>query len=493
MVEEEAPVSKTVKLIIALAAVAVVIGAYFIIKNLPDRSQPVTTTDDRIYHLRTESSNLARMEFRRPGGEMIVLESEEKEVEGDTEIVWSIVHPEVSFDIRDRSIRDIAFALARVFSEKLIEENPGQEELELYGLDNPTAYATLETRDGEKLEVTVGSKTPTGVAYYMQKNGEPEVYTLRKYTVDKFMTELVDFRIRDIPVPDSQRSPLTYFRLAGSERETIEVVPREEDDVFVGAMLSSVKLAKPYKLEYAVNTQRFQEMIERIPRQLRIERFIDDDSADLSQYGLDSPRYEIEMRNEESSLHLLLGDEYNDEEVYAKKAGVPGVFTLSNRSLSFIQTDAFTLVDKFIMLVNIQNVRRLTIMDNEEGTAYTAEIKRETIDSGSEEEEVEETYFINDTEIDEDPFKKFYQKVIGILADAENPDPQPLQDPEVSIRFEFNENIPTDTAAVDFEEINRDFYAAYRNGVTEFLASDYQVEAIFTTAESALNAKDNES
>ncbi len=491
MAEEETPVSRTVKLIITLAAVVVVVAAYFIVGNLPDRTTTTTApTDDRIYHLQTQSSNISRMEFRRPGGRRIVLESEEREVDGDTELVWSLVEPQAGFEIRERAIRDIAFALARVFSEKLIEEEPDAEALELYGLDEPIVYATLETRDGEKLDITVGDTSPTGVAYYMQKNDEPAVYTLRKYTVDKFLTEVTDLRIRDIPVPNTQQTPINYFLLAGSERETIEIVPREDDDVFVGAMLSSVKMSRPYKLEYAINTQRFQELLDSIPMSFQTATFIDDDPTDLARYGLASPKYVLQMENEETKLHLLFGDEYNDEEVYVKKADEPGVFTLATRNLSFLQTDAFTLVDKFIMLVNIQDVDRFTVTRHGDGTSYVAEIRRESIESEEEgeEEEVEETYFINGNEIGEDPFKKFYQKVIGVLADAENPDPQPLQDPDVSIRFELNENSGVDSANVDYVELNRDFYAAYRNGVTEFLASDYQVEAILTSAEVAFEA-----
>ena len=78
--------------------------------------------------------------------------------------------------------------------------------------------------------------------------------------------------------------------------------------------------------------------------------------------------------------------------------------------------------------------------------------------------------------------------MIGLLADAENPSPEPLVQPDVTVEFQLNDKVEVSGARLDLVQVDKNFYAAYRDGITEFLVSDYQVEGMFESAEALLEA-----
>ena len=466
--------SRRLAAILAAAFVIAAIVAYIIIRNLPEEQFERPEPAERFVHLNVRSSSLSYMDLSRGADDRLTLERVERVIEGETVSEWSVVRPELSFTPRPQSINDIAFTMSNLYSETIIEESPG--DLAPYGLDDPIAKVEIRTKDGESVSITIGAKSPTGVSYYMLKEGDETVYTIRKYTVDRVFTDVDSFRERTIPVPDAQA--MTYLRIDGER--TIEIVPVEIFDQLTLAMGGGIKIVRPFRTQRLVDSQRFQETMDLIPGAFTIIDFVDDDPQDLAIYGLADPRYDFELRDAESSLNLLFGDEADEDHAYVKLADSPGVFTIRIEALSFLPVDAFTLVDKFMLIVNIDYVDSFTISDND-GT-HVGVIDRTNYD----EEEMEgEVYLLDGVEIEEDPFKKFYQDVIGLLADSENPNPGRLGsiEPDITIEYVLNDKVGRSSARLDLVEINADFYAAYIDGYTEFIVSDYQVEAMFETAD----------
>ncbi len=470
---------RSVRLIIVAAVVGLSIGAFFVVKNLPEKQPEYTGTATERYQLiDSRESELASMTFSRKDGSTLVFVRVE-EGEGDNKTAsWSIASPQVLFEPRERDIRDIAYSMASISSDQIIEDEPA--DLSIYGLDEPSAVATILFTDGTNTILYAGNRTPTRRSYYVRTEGDPKVYAVRTYSVDRFFTQPDDLRDRQIALPD--RQTITYFRLE-NDRVT-EIVKMEEDDDFIGSQFSSLKLAQPYTRERSIDTQRFTELVETIPTALSIERFIEDAPSNLSQYSLDPPAYTWIMRDEQTFIHLLVGGDAGEDEVYAKRPDDDMVFTLTKSSLAFLDADPFTLADKFALIPNIDTVDKFTIKGLDK--TYIGEVRREKNLSAQEGEDEDflTTYFLNDIEIQEDPFKKFYQLVIGLLMDAENPEPKPLGSAtaDVNIRYELNAEASVETAEVSFVQLSHDFYAVYMDGTTEFLLSAYQIDAMFDRA-----------
>jgi hypothetical protein len=474
-------VKKSIRLIIAGASLGILIGTFFIVKALVSKEAVYTPYEDtNIYHVKARYNELESMVFDREDGVRVEFSSTRETVDGRDKVNWQIDTPKVSYEIKSGTIEDISFAMSNVYSDQVIEENP--EDLSIYGLDDPTSKAELTFIDGEIVELFIGNKTPTKTAYYMRKEGDSTVYTLRNYIIERMHTDLTTLRSFYIDLPNL-REDLRYFKIV--KDRTIEIVPKMDGDDFAGSTLAMFRVNLPYRTPKYVDGQRFGEILETLPGQVKIEKYIEDGVTDFSQYGLSPPRYEWAVKDSNISVHLLFGDDVDDRYMYAMIKGSSTVFTVLQSTYSFLEVKPFELVDKFVLIPNIDTVDKFVITGREK--TYTAELKREKNLSAKEgeTEDVIETFFLNGKEIEDSPFRKFYQSAIGLLADAENPSPAPIRKADVSIVYSMNEG-PEPTLRADFTLFNRDFHAAYRYGITEFLVASHLIDEMFDTAEALL-------
>ena len=136
--------------------------------------------------------------------------------------------------------------------------------------------------------------------------------------------------------------------------------------------------------------------------------------------------------------------------------------------------------------MNIDAVDSVTV--DAMGNKTVAEIKRGVPQEGQ--EKGDETYFVNGMEVEESPFKAFYQASIGVLADSLNKGGTAKSDPDVTISYRMNRgNIPE--LSVKFYPLDRTYYIAKREGSPDFLVGRYQIEkllnAINSVSSSAMN------
>lgn len=472
---------KSIRLIIAGASLGILIGAFFVVKAIVNKEAVYTPYEDtNIYHVEARYNELVTMVFDRMDGIRVEFSSTREMVDDREKVIWQIDAPKVAYEIKPGTIEDISFAMSNVYSDEVIEENP--DDLSIYGLDDPKSKAELTFMDGEIVRLYIGNNTPSRTAYYMRKEGDSAVYTLRTYIVERMHTDLKTLRSFYIDLPNLKED-LQYFKIA--KDRTIEIVPKMEGDDFAGSILAMYRVNLPFRTPKYVDGQRFGEMLEALPVQVKIEEYIEDGATNFSQYGLSPPRYDWAAKDSSTSVHLLFGDNVDDRYMYAMVKGSSTVFTVLQSTFSFLEVTPFEVVDKFVLIPNIETVDRFVITGR--GKTYTAELKREKNLSAKEgeTEDIIETFFLNGKEIEDSPFRKFYQTAIGLTADAENPTPEALRKADVSIVYTMNEG-PEPTLRADFTLYNRDFHAAYRYGISEFLVASYRMDTMFDTAEALL-------
>jgi hypothetical protein len=209
----------------------------------------------------------------------------------------------------------------------------------------------------------------------------------------------------------------------------------------------------------------------------RIVRFVDDQPEDLAAYGLANPRFELDVSDAAGSrLHLLFGDPADGSGgLYAKRPNEPSVFVV-NVDAETLSEDPFTFVSKFVLIVDIRNVRSFEVQDHEAGESFRARIERSPAESDG--EEPVETFYFEGVEAEDDPFRELYQSVIGLTFDAERPDAAtgtpPPEERVLTVRYQV-EDLPTSELTAHLSDYDRNFYAVYRNGVSEFLVAKAQV------------------
>ncbi len=461
--------TKPVRLIIIFTVITALILSFFLItarmkKKAELEREAGTTEVIRITDI--AEGKVRTITLENPKGRFVFTR------EGDS---WRI-EPAPPFDVIYTNIDSMERVIRSMTAVRVVEESP--ESLGPYGLSPSLGTVTADLEDGTQVVLNIGSMTPERSAYYVQKKGDPRVYIIRSYAAAPFLASLNDFR--QMRLTHIDKETLQYLRIV-SDR-TMEFVPRDKEKDALIAPFSQFTMTKPWMNRRGTDTEKFSAFLESIPFAFTVSEFIDDDPEDLGVYGLENPEKEFVLRDAERELHVLLGNA-QEGYVFARESQGGPVFTLPSRDLAFMNRKPFDLTDKFALIINIDFVDRILFTAGAE--TYTAEIKRKPGDENDEETE----YYFNDRQVEEKPFKEFYQKIIGLLYDAENPEPQKAEQdgrlgtygyPEVSIEYFLN--IQPEPAVLTLYPYNRDFYAAARDGFSEFLLSRNQIETAIDTA-----------
>ena len=352
---------RTYIIVISIVVIGILIGVYIYLSNRPPEEPPEIVTRMRQIEIdRYESEEI----------EKIVLESDERTLTlYREEDEWKADYP-FPVDLNENAMDDVLIAFTRLYADKVIEENP--EDLEPYGLKDPVQTATAFLKDGSEKQYFLGNETPTGNTYYLMKSGETKIYTVWMNIGQHFSTVLAN--IREKKLPALNYDIIEYFKLVREPLPTIEVI--RDRELSKGRSLSLSILMQPYALRRGLDYEEYTKVITQVGA-IEIENFVTDNPSDLSEYGLDKPKYEVEIRDDQKvGFHLFFGNEANEKETYFKFADIPSILTVRTDKLGFMSVEPFTLIDKFAFILFLDIVEKVIveIRDN----TYVLEIERET-------------------------------------------------------------------------------------------------------------------
>lgn len=474
---------KKYRIALAAAAVLAMAGGYFFLsreKPEPESAGAAQEARELIYVYKNEKESLSGVTVRPASGTPVNL------YQKNGEWIADISFPEE--DLVASTVRSAGATALQMIADRVIEENPA--DLSVYGLDAPSIEVDFTHHDGKVSTLLVGNRNPGGNKYYVKMASGNTVYTVLAFSPKNFDFSMEDLRNRQIQFAFNPEAAL-YFRIVNNG-ETIRIQPSQEPDPdLIGQKTSSYKLMTPFTPK-SVSADKMDTLIKAVPKVITIAEFIDDAPTDYSLYGLDPPRKVFRAKDPRASMTLAIGSQTPRGNYYARVDDDPKVIALSPLVVDpLFQFSAFDFIDKFILLINIKSVDRVSLMVN--GRSHELEITR-FYDGNSgmknqdgTEDEGETHYFIDGMEIEEKPFKTLYQTLIGPLADSPNPETTVLSSPEVTITYTLNEG-PVANPVVEFVKINRNFYAAFVNGKNEFIVSAYQIDTIKEALSSALAA-----
>jgi len=458
---------KSKTLILILGILALLGGGYYgstVWKGKKAVSEPLAYTPP------IELGNLESSELVKIEGPGITMEK----INGTWELTYlSDGIPPGGIDLDQSSILYMTYSLAQVWAEKVIDEDP--EDLSAYGLDNPLARTVVTDSAGRQAVYILGNMTPSMDTYYFMTEGDPKVYTIVSYEGRYLQFFLDNIRNRYLfSFPDLTAVMRLIIEIPETKMEFVPIDASPKS--LVSTIFSTHILTSPYFSPKGANSEAMDKMLAPF-KNLMIEDFIDDDPSSLEPYGLDKP-VRVLLQTENASVDLLIGGRV-DGKYFAKLADAPGIFTLSDMD-GIVNAKPFALVDKFILLVNIDIVEHLTITGGER------DLKADFQGIGD-----EGVYYFNGKKAETKSFKNWYQTVIGLMADAEYPadgfaaPERNSQDNTGNITIEYQLNTsPGQRAAFTLIPFNRDFYTVEQEGQVEFLLSRNQVRKMFEMADS---------
>lgn len=177
-------------------------------------------------------------------------------------------------------------------------------------------------------------------AYYDSKKG-PVSDTPKK---DKVFTVESD-KIDEIEIK-SESGDRTTLRKKGNDWEIVQPITAATDQSAVSGITSNLSSAE-------------------------IQRVIDENAADLKEYGLDSPRVEVAFKVNGQQRRLQLGQKTpGGSDVYAKLPETKRVFLLPSYLDSTFNRSTFDLRDKSVLKVDREKVDSLEVTTKDRTTRF---------------------------------------------------------------------------------------------------------------------------
>lgn len=383
-----------------------------------------------------------------------------------TESGWEVAGASSAIPIKESRIKDILYSFGSLYAERVIEEEAA--DLAQYGLDPPAVVAVATLDDDSTIEVYLGDRTPAGNTWYLGLPGKRIVYSVWTNHGNHYYYTVADLRGDELPTINSEA--LSYLRLRGPEVPTIEVVETNPVDVRFANLLTRLAVVQPYAIPRAIDSEKFAE-VQSLVVQPRIDRIVSDDPAAAAEYGLAPPRMELLARDAEGAVfELLIGDE-TDDEVFFQVPGRATVYATKRSRAKILDLRPFELVDKFVLILNIELVDAIEI-------EHPGGLNRLTIERTGSGDDLVESFAIDGAMIEDKPFRQLYQLIIGLLADAELPaaDQEAMLAAAPEVRITYLMNAPPDSRkSASLVPYDRQFFAAVRDDTAEFMVSRAQV------------------
>ena len=425
--------------IILVIIVALLGGAYFLInRNKAADDGTIDETTDTIRLTDYTSDQIESLTMQNPEGTFVI-------VKKDTD--WVLSSP-TDINADSSVLSSIVINAASVIADKLVEENA--QDLSIYGLDKPS-LVKLKVKDNKEITLEIGDITPTKGRYYVKVSGESKVYVVGSYTADKLVTKRNDMRIR------------TLFNITPDVITQLNM-DRKGQNLFSSTLNADSNWTMTQPIKGSVNSTALSPMLEALAT-ATVSEFVEDKPTDLSKYGLDKPSYVFDFNTTTGgAFKLLLGSEKTKgSEFYAKLDGKDEVFAINSTAFTFLDKPLKEIVEVFAYIVNIDQVTKIDLTMEGKTTNMTLDVFK---DAEGKSDNDKDKFTLDGKDAsgkdadDKQPFRTFYQSLIGISLDEIDVTGTPSGTPDITINY----TLKSGTMKVEYISKDANYYYAVRNG-----------------------------
>ena len=528
--------NKTVKMILAVAVLAVCCGAYAGVKTYvshQEQKESEAESEENTSVFTASADDIKSLDFMVDDTETTFEKKDDSWVKKD----------DTDFPVNQSTLDSAASSVTSVESDRVLED---VDDLAEYGLDSPANTIKIVTKsedeDGDDTTTTlyVGDENSSTSQYYVRKDDEKTVYLVDSSCVEPFTKTLYDYaQMEDFPAISSTDT-ITKISVDGDNSYELKkdadtsvwsVNANGEEDKADSATVSSLVSSfgsmaynsmADYKCEdkskygldkpYSTITVDYQEEAETSDDNAETSDSETPDSTETTDTSEDTQESASESEdsaeasdaddssdNEDSTdekktemvdkqLTILVGNEADDSNRYVMVNDSNEVYTMSEETLSAL-TDK-TEEDFWDMAVSYVSVNSLASLKvNYQGTDYKVNASRETStdEDGNDTETV--TYKLDGADLNETTFTTFYNKLINMAAQkrlTEKYDPD--GDAELTVTFTEEDG---DTLEVSYYSYDTNYYAAVVDNKV-YLVNKMNIKELFTAFESVAGVEKDE-
>lgn len=427
--------------IILVVVAALLVGAYFFISSRKTTDNNTNNTSDIVKFSDYTSDQIESVKLENADGTFVIVKKDDN---------WTLSTPtDIAAD--SSVLSSIVINASSISVDKLIEGDA--KDLSVYGLDKPNVVVTVKPKEGDEIVIDIGSKTPTNSGYYAKLHNENNVYILSSYTGDRLCTDKNGLRTTSLYTVTADKINKVTFERNGKNVFSAEL----NDKTSTWDMLHPIK--------GSVNSSAISPMLEALAG-VNVKEFVEDNTNNLSAYGLDKPSYMLEFSTTDSgSYKISLGKEKTkDSEMYALISGYDEVFTIDSSAFTFLDKPIEEIAEVFAYIVNIKDVKTVDLTMDGKTTHMTIDCY---VDADGKTDTSKDKFTVNGidasgkNEDGKQPFRNFYQALIGVSLDKVDPDANPtLTNPEITINYTLKEG----SMKVEYVSKDDKYYYVFRNG-----------------------------
>lgn len=421
--------------IILVVIFALLFGTYAIVKKTKKPADPMERpVYEKIIDL--DTFEMEELTIEKDGSKLIFYKKDKE---------WELKYPE-NVRYEPTKLSSAAINFASIFVDKVIEEEAT--DLSQYGLDKPT-LVSAKMKDGKIETLEIGNLTPTKGAYYVKKKENNKVCTTDTYTIDKVIVSKND--IRDLTLITIDSDEITKLSM---ERQGVLVFGANYNDENQNWTLTD-------PIKGTANMSALAPMLDAITGSM-ITSFVEENPSNLEQYGLTKPSYILEFETPDHKERLIMGKEDSaNSQIYVMLEGNNEVFTISSEPYTFLDKPIEEIVEVFAYIVNIWDVDKIDV----EMDGYKLNLE---LDTDPEMDNDKDKFYLNGKDAtmrddnDKQPFRSYYQSLIGITLSSVEPEGQPSGPADIT----FTYYLKTDPKVMKVEFISKDerYYYVMRNG-----------------------------
>jgi hypothetical protein len=323
--------------LVAAILLALVGGFYYVyeVRLGPDREK-VEARKLRVFAT-TETTDVTAVTLTRPDGVVRATRDGES---------WQLLEP-----VKARGDRGpIEETLTTVVTAKMDREiDAAPKSLDDFGLDKPAAEVDLTLKDGKRVTLLLGGKSPTGVWVYAKERDKPSVFVVGESVLRDATRPASDFR--DKTVLAFSRPDVTGIEIVTAD-DTIALEPADQ----------AWKITRP--IARPADTAGVNELLDKLSA-ARVKEFVAESPPSLKPFGLDRPLrvvLHVGKEKDRASRTLLLGDvDQGKKGVYAMRAGESSVLLVPEETWKAVPQTAAALRDKTVVAFDREKVTRIDI------------------------------------------------------------------------------------------------------------------------------------
>lgn len=487
--------NKTVRMLLAVAVLAVLCGAYAGVKTGVARREQ---QEEEMAEVPSETVLEVNEEDVKSIGFMI---DEKEAVFEKTNDLW-IKQDEKEFPVNQTTMNSAVSSITSISTDRILEN---VENLEEYGLSEPSNEIKIKTDTETTLKI--GDKNNSANQYYVSKDEEENtVYLVDSAVVEPFMNSLYDYAEKELFPAVSEVNTVSKIMVAGENVASYELEKDADTglwEIAAGVNENQSEFEKADSAKASALASLF--------GSLTYDFMVDYNCTDKGEYGLEEPYavitadYQEEVSVEEDvetetevdaekeaeteedaesemidkQLIIRVGDEAANGGRYVLVNDSAQVYTIAEESLlEFLGKEVSDFWD---LTVNYLSVNRLEKLDIEYGeTSYEVNVSRETSKDEDGEKTEKITYLLDEKEVEKTDFTAFYNKLINMTGQRRLTESySPTAKPEMTAVFTSDDGENTEVRYYAHDE---NYYVALV-GEKAYLVNKMTVREMFTAFE----------